>query len=83
MQRKPIRKQIDELLTHNQVSMLDPECLTDDFLSVNAYAALHGVSPHTVLNWIHAGRISYLYRMAGQYHRYLIPRCTRPPFSRS
>lgn len=75
------------LLTHGQTSMLypgqsDPEEEAPGFYSVSVYARRHGVHPHTVLNWIKAGRIPYTVKFAGQYVRYLIPAKAIPPMSR-
>ena len=52
------------------------------FLSPREYARRHGVHPHTVLNWIRAGKIPAISRPCGEYIRYLIPENVKPPMRR-
>lgn len=63
-----------------QVSM---EEMTGKAIGVREYARLHGVHPHTILNWIREGKIPYTVKFAGQQVRYLIPAGARPPMSKT
>lgn len=67
------------ILQHNQLSMTDK---TSDCVSVSAFASLHGVHKHTVLNWIKAGKIPFFAADHGKYKRYYIPVDTVPPMLR-
>lgn len=72
---------IQQLLKENQVTM--DELLASDLVSVSAFAILHGVHKHTVLNWIHAGRIPFKESFHGKYIRYWIPATAVPPMHKN
>lgn len=67
------------ILEHNQLSMTDNP---SDCVSVRAFADLHGVHKHTVLNWIKAGKIPFFAADHGQYKRFYIPADAVPPIIR-
>lgn len=68
------------LLTQNQLKMLDKR--TTNCISVRAYADLHGVHKHTVLNWIKTGKIAFFAADHGKYYRFFIPADEVPPMRR-
>lgn len=73
-------KAIEQLiLEHNQMTMTDNP---SDCVSVRAFADLHGVHKHTVLNWIKAGKIPFFAADHGKYYRYFIPADAVPPMLR-
>ena len=68
------------LLTQNQLKILDKR--TSNCISVRAYADLHGVHKHTVLNWIKTGKIAFFAADHGKYYRFFIPADEVPPMRR-
>lgn len=73
-------KAIEQLiLEHIQMAMTDNP---SDCVSVRAFADLHGVHKHTVLNWIKAGKIPFFAADHGKYYRYFIPADAVPPMLR-